>query len=60
MVLFKRDKARFNQEFNDLKYYLIPSTDFALFALCILHTVMMYQSLDEYSCIFEMTKRPVD
>ena len=60
LVLFNRDKVRFAQEFDDMKYQLIPSTDLALFVLCMLHTAMMYQSLDEYSCIFEMTKRPVN
>ena len=57
LVLFARDKERFTQEFNDLKYYLIPSTDLALFVLCMLHTAMMYQSLDDFSCIFELIKR---
>ena len=52
LVLFIRDKERFTQEFDDVKYYLIPSTDFALFVLCMLHTAMMYQSLEEHSCIF--------
>ena len=52
LILFNKDKDRFTQEFDDLKYYLIPASDLALFALCLLHTVMMYQSIDEYSCIF--------
>jgi hypothetical protein len=52
LILFNKDKERFTQEFDDLKYYLIPASDLALFVLCLLHTLMMYQSIDEYSCIF--------
>ena len=42
LVLFKQDRARFKQEFDDIKYYLIPATDFALFVLTLLHASIMY------------------
>ena len=56
LILFKQDKARFNDEFNTFKYYLIPGTDLATFLLCLSHIAIMYQGADEYACFFSLTK----
>lgn len=56
LILFNRDKERFEEEFNNKKYYLISATDGGTFILSIFHVIMMYQSLDEFSCFFALTK----
>ena len=52
MVLFQRDKARFNQEFGDHKYYLMGGTDMCLFILSLAHISILFLGLDRYTCMF--------